>query len=265
MALKNKNDGRIFLLAIHPLFFKTTQSVAERLVVEGIKIIHPPTIDTFIESVTPHDTIVTLYFTEDTLFRNKMAKLEQQGATMIDSSSKMQLTENRVKTFKLLQKHGIKVPHYFFGSPEKIPFALGRKLVRKNPLGHDVSLVDKKSLTNSNSQEIYVEQYVPNKENIVRCVMYVFGKIYTRIKQDRFSKITEALSGLEPIVPPTQFEIDLAQSIHKNTKMQLFNIDTIEDIVIEINCCPNFFSYEPAILHFIKELKKTLTKKDTQT
>ena len=175
---------------------------------------------------------------------------------LVDSFSQMQLTEDREKTLKVLRSLGIKTPRSFFGKSEKIPDVLGEELVRKHPFGHQVSLVKRDKFLFSKSREnVYVEERIQNKDGAVRCVMYIFGKIYTRIKKDKFHAGYRGATGNEPVVSSTLYEINIAKKVHKKTGMNLFNVDLIKDTVIEINCCPNFFSYNPAINHFVKVIQ----------
>lgn len=263
MVLVNEERKRVVLLAIHPLFFETTKPIAAKLMGENLEVVHPPTISDFVglcNTSSAHDIIVTLYFTENKTFRDRLEVLEQRGITMIDSFSQMRLTEDRMNTFKLLRVSGVKTPQYFFGPAGEMPFALGDKLVCKDPYGHEVALVSRKNLLHPGKKNVYVEERIPNDESIVRCVMYVFGKIYTRIKQDKFSDNEVLISGTEPITQPTRSEVDLVQTVHRITNMNLFNIDVIRDTVIEINCCPNFFSYKLAIGRFVEQLKSIANK-----
>lgn len=262
MVWENRGGEKIILLAIHSSFFETTKPIAEKLVRKGFEVIHPPTVENFIalsDKIYAGSTVVTLYFTEDKKFRGGLSSLEQKRIIMIDSYSQMQLTEDRVMTFNLLRLHGIKTPQYFWGNTKETPYTLGDQLVQKDPYGHDVTLINRKNLFYLGKKTIYVEERIPNTEGIVRCVMYIFGYIYTRIKHDKFSDNEVIPSGAEPIVHSTRPEIDLAQRIHKVTNMNLFNIDLIQDRVLEINCCPNFFLYEPAIEHFVRGLTKVIS------
>ena len=251
------SNKKLVLLAIHPTHYKNTLPIVAQLRREGAEVIHPQTVKDFKEicdSVSTQDIIITLYYTKDTLFREKLRGLEHR-CLLVDSFYKMQLTENRRKTLQLLSYFDIKTPGFFFGSPSKIPISLGNVLVSKHPFGQVIKLVKREGMLRSDQKRAYVEERIPNDKKIVRCVTHVFGKIFTRIKQDRFSVNISKNSGTEPVIHTSEEDTRLAKKVQKIIGMKLFNLDLIDDVVIEVNCCPNFFLYKSVVGHFVSQVE----------
>lgn len=248
-------------MAIHPVLYVRTKPIVARLRSESIEVVHPQTVKSFEETcnnINAQDIVITLYFTKNILFRRKLKELAQSHCLMLDTVNQMRLTENRRGILRLLSNSNIRTPRFFYGFPENIPASLGNELIIKHPFGGAINMKGKDEIVKSAQKNVYVEERISNDKKIVRCVTYIFGKIFTRIKKDGLGVNFSLKFGTEPRVQTTKDDIILARLVQEITGMKLFNLDVIQDTVIEVNCCPNFFLYRSAVNHFIAQVKLLL-------
>ena len=252
-----ESNKKIVILSIRRKHFPNTTHIVEKLKRAGVNVIRPKTIRDFEKAckvISSNDIIITLYFSKNNSFRKQLVALEKKGCMLMDHPNKMRLTENRKKTMELLSKSNIKIPNFYFGHPDCIPNHLGNKLVIKHPFGLAIGFIDTKRAREINQKNIYVEEILLNPKKTVRCITYVFGMVFTRIKKDKFDIGFADIPGTEPKTSTSKKDRILAQKVHKLTGMELFNVDLIDEVVIEINCCPNFFLYDSIVKHFVKRI-----------
>lgn len=176
---------------------------------------------------------------------------EMFGIRVMNQHQATTICGDRIRIQCALKQAGIRTPDFFYGYPTHIPKEFSNEVVLKETgeYKHRVSLAKIPGIS-VRDELIYCERVIPNPTSTIRTVYYICEHIFTVVKTDQL----ETLAWSKELVNSDTGEIEIIKKIRAITSLDMFNVDFLDGVVIDVNTFPNFFPYPAAVKAVVDEI-----------
>lgn len=244
-----------------------TGKVVEGLRQRGVEVLHPRHDKEFASMValgpcTNHSVDVLLHFGLDIPPPEQLRIIEAYellGTHVINPVAPTRMINTRIGLATFLDRLNIKHPRYYFGYAKKVPKDLGNPVVFKGISGHLVQIVDS-SRIHCSSEVAYFEERLSNPSGKTTTIYFIFGHIFAVQKLCALSHQPD-LAGRKEHVDVCPVRAGIVEEIRSATNLKFFNVEFVNDYVIDVNTHPNPFCHPEAISWFVDGILRELLNK----